>query len=112
MELLLNLVWCLLVAAAAVRFAMSERRVAVALATLCILALLFPIISVTDDLHSSPMLFEAPRGFFSVLAIVVAVVAITFALALIRAVASQRVHRVLDGVSAVISVRPPPVFVR
>jgi uncharacterized membrane protein len=111
MELLLNLVWCLIVAAAAVRFAMSERRVAVALATLCILALLFPIISVTDDLHSSPALVEAPRGFFTVLAIVVAVVAIAFSLQLIRSVANQAVHHVLDGVSTVVCVRPPPVFV-
>jgi hypothetical protein len=68
MELFLNLVWCAIAAAAAMRFFVwsrfSERvhspfrRRAIAVATVCIVALLFPIISVTDDLASDSAIVE------------------------------------------------------
>jgi|SRR5579872_2725985 len=122
MELLLNLVWGVIVAAAAVRFATwsagkpARTKIIVALATVCVLAILFPIISVTDDLHDSPALFEESRtakvGFVVVLAILVAVATVVFRLRLIRAVADAPVHRVLHGVRIAIAIRPPPVFVR
>ncbi len=55
MELLLNLFW-LLIAASAL-YAWSRRRDGVAarshlIALICLLALLFPVISATDDLHA------------------------------------------------------------
>lgn len=65
MELLLNLVWLALAIAATARCIVwaageSDRRriVAVALATVCVVALLFPIISITDDLHESVAVLE------------------------------------------------------
>ena len=64
MELDLNLIWASLVATTALRFARwspgqpDSRRRIVALATICVLALLFPIISVTDDLHPIAAVLE------------------------------------------------------
>lgn len=65
MELLLNIVWLLLGLAAFARCATwasgqpdRKRVVAVALATSCVVALLFPIISITDDLHDSVAVLE------------------------------------------------------
>ncbi len=65
MELLLNLIWLLVALAAFARCAAwaareSDRRhvVSVALATVCVVALLFPIISITDDLHESVAVVE------------------------------------------------------
>jgi hypothetical protein len=65
MELLLNIVWLLVALAALARCAtwasgQSDRKrvVAVALATACMVALLFPIISITDDLHDSVAVLE------------------------------------------------------
>ena len=122
MELLLNLVWGLIVATAAVRFAIwrpgqpARRKFVVALATVCVLAILFPIISVTDDLRRSPAVFEETRtaaiGLASAVAIPVAVAVFACRLRPIRAITDEPVHLVLDGVTTVLSVRPPPVFVR
>lgn len=50
MELFLNAVWAALAVAALAR--LGRRSTAAALATICALALLFPIISITDDLHA------------------------------------------------------------
>lgn len=65
MELLLNSVWLAIALAALVRvavFAANEpdrRRVAlVALTAICVLAVLFPIISITDDLQESVAALE------------------------------------------------------
>ncbi len=66
MELLLNLVWIALAASAFMIFPrrssssqgswLSERRSLLALA--CLLLLLFPIVSASDDLHPSQLLLE------------------------------------------------------
>ena len=60
MELLLNIVWLAIALAAFARLAAwsrtepDRRRVAAAcIATACVVALLFPIISITDDLSAS-----------------------------------------------------------
>lgn len=69
MELLLNILWLAVVLFAAIRIAVwaisqpdtreGLRRVRiVSLATLCIVALMFPIISMTDDLDSNTALVE------------------------------------------------------
>jgi hypothetical protein len=65
MELTLNLVWLLLALGAFARCAAwasgepdRKRVVSVALATVCAVALLFPIISITDDLQESVALVE------------------------------------------------------
>jgi hypothetical protein len=136
MELFLNLVWCAIVAAAAIRFGLwsakqpSRRRYIVALATICVLALLFPIISVTDDLRNDPAVFEetsavrkmgivtsahmndGPLGVVVVLAAILAAILCGLCLLRSRAVDDPPPLRVLDGVFAVAFVRPPPVFVR
>jgi|SRR5579864_3745592 len=67
MELLLNLVWLLVVAVAIVSWLYHNRdrstarpRVLLQMITLaCILAVLFPAISATDDLHASQLAVEA-----------------------------------------------------
>jgi hypothetical protein len=65
MELLLNLAWFAIAIAAFARFGVwaygetdRSRIWAVALATVCVIALLFPIISITDDLEASDAVFE------------------------------------------------------
>jgi hypothetical protein len=65
MELLLNLVWLALTLGAIARCAVwaagepDRRRILpVALATVCVVALLFPIISITDDLQESVAVVE------------------------------------------------------
>ncbi len=64
MELFLNAVWLAIVIAAAVAFirwsgrqTAARRRIG-ALATICVLALLFPIISATDDMNAAVAAFE------------------------------------------------------
>jgi hypothetical protein len=77
-ELILNLAWA---ATAILAFVLVPRRDRHALAALaCVIALLFPIISVSDDLHADATLFET-------LAAILAAVCVFFAL-----VAMARVH--------------------
>lgn len=67
MELLLNLVWLLVVAVAIVGWLCQNRDRSTArpgvllqvIALACILAVLFPAISATDDLHASQLAVEA-----------------------------------------------------
>ena len=136
MELFLNLVWCAIVAGAAVRFVTwsaaqpARHRYIVALATICVLALLFPIISVTDDLRNDPAVFEetnavrkmgvlasahmdaGPMTMVVALAGVIASAGYASQAPGIREVADEPLVRVLDGVFTAASVRPPPVFAR
>ena len=64
MEALLNLVWLLIAVVATARFAIAAdvscpvRRRLAGTALFCVIALLFPIISVTDDLHEDAALVE------------------------------------------------------
>ena len=136
MELFLNLVWCSIVVGSAVRFGMwsagqpAKRRYAIALATICVLALLFPIISVTDDLRNDPAVFEetsavrkmgilasahmdaGPMSVVVALAVVIASAGYAPLVPIVREVAEAPAAVVLDGVFAAASVRPPPVFAR
>ena len=137
MELVLNLVWCAIVAGAAIRFGLwsakqpRRHRYAVALATICVLALLFPIISVTDDLRNDPAVFEetsavrkmgilasahmdaGPMSVIVALAVIVASAGWPSSPApRIREVAKEPRARLLDGVFTAAFVRPPPVFIR
>ena len=136
MELFLNLVWCAIVAGAAIRFGVwsagrpARHRYLVALATICVLALLFPIISVTDDLRDDPAVFEETSavrkmgvitsvhtnsGSMSVVVAIATIIALLLSglhLPRSRAVADPPAFRVLDGVFVAASVRPPPVFAR
>jgi hypothetical protein len=69
MEALLNLLWLMIAVAATARFAITAqrdrddiscpgRRRLAGTALVCVIALLFPIISVTDDLHEDAALIE------------------------------------------------------
>jgi uncharacterized membrane protein YhaH (DUF805 family) len=61
-ELLLNVLWVAVAAFAVARLALArERRWIAVAATLCIVALLFPIISVTDDFAHDATLTEAKQ---------------------------------------------------
>lgn len=66
MELALNLVWLVLAAglliswgAHALSFPEKHRLATAALALACVICLLFPVISITDDLNSGATVFEA-----------------------------------------------------
>jgi len=68
LELLLNLVWLVITAGAFAFFALTWSRgtrqlsrVAVFMTLACVVCLLFPVISMTDDLNSSPALAEATK---------------------------------------------------
>lgn len=65
MELALNLVWLVLAAgllifcaAHALSFPEKHRLATAAFALACVICLLFPVISMTDDLNSAPAVFE------------------------------------------------------
>ena len=67
LEIFLNLAWLILACAAYGKFAFwcarqprgrRDKKVLIALAVTCAVALLFPIISVTDDLHSDATALE------------------------------------------------------
>jgi hypothetical protein len=66
MELVLNLVWLALASSLilhwgvhALSFSEKHRVAAAAIALTCVICLLFPVISITDDLNSSAALCEA-----------------------------------------------------
>lgn len=66
MELALNLVWLVLASglllhwgAHALSFSEKHRVAAAAIALTCVICLLFPVISITDDLNSGAAVFEA-----------------------------------------------------
>ena len=87
MELLLNIVWLAIALAAFARLAAwsrtepDRRRVAAAcVATACVVALLFPIISITDDLTASVAAVEemvAVRRVMAAAAQLIVAVALT-----------------------------------
>lgn len=75
MELLLNLVWAAIAGALLLFWAMPRlaradaRRSAITLlALLCIICILFPIVSMTDDLNASPAEPETVKSKMAVLA--------------------------------------------
>jgi len=94
-ELLLNLTWAAIAISA---FAFAPRRDRRALAAIaCLVALLFPIVSVTDDLSADTTLFET-------FAAILAAVAVLFGL-----VAMARVfHETLAGRELVLVVHADP----
>ena len=130
MELALNLVWLAVAVTAAVRFALwrrdqpASRQFVVALCAVCVLALLFPIVSVTDDLHADAAAAEETSAMRRVALVTMAHVA-TLAIAVTpfdvaafgaRAVRNAagfaeittRTAGALDGFAAVASLRGPP----
>lgn len=128
MELALNLVWCAIVIASAIRFALwsrgqtGGRRAMVALATVCMLALLFPIISLTDDLHATATMAEdssalrrivssatlLSHGLDSIAALALSPRIAPFALALVCEPVVATVALVLAGFGRVQTLRGPP----
>lgn len=130
MELFLNLFWAFVAVVAAFAIARStsgqskRRRYLGAVATICVLALLFPIISVTDDLHDDVAVLEetnAVRRSASVVAHVDAFVQMLMVLPLAfapvwklefcgRIATVEPFVRFLDAVRLVVAVRPPPAL--
>lgn len=129
MELFLNLLWAFVAVVAAFAVARSisgqpkRRRYVIALATICVLALLFPIISVTDDLHDDVAVLEetsAVRRSAPVVAHIDASVEASMVLPFAPACVCQLdlcstgiasvgpFLRFLDGERLVVAVRPPP----
>jgi len=110
MELALNLIWFAVVVASAAKFAVwsrgaDRRRVrTVAIATVCVLALLFPIISITDDLHLKKAVVEEARSVA-----LVPVVLITFTFVVLGVVHIARVSLPASPSHAAVVERGPPV---
>jgi hypothetical protein len=77
-EQLLNVLWLALGAAAfaVVALKVPERRGRAALIVACVLALLFPIISISDDLSASRDLFEQAATLVLAAVILFALIAI------------------------------------
>ena len=59
MELILNIIWLAIALVAMGAAIWQRRRVWIGFALLCVVALLFPIISITDDLHWDAVFAEA-----------------------------------------------------
>lgn len=128
MELFLNLIWTSIAIAASLRFARwsagqsKRRRRLVGLATLCVIAVLFPIISVTDDLHSDVAMLEEETGVrrsaasghihhvvFHVVALPAVAAARSLAqLLLIGSIAAEPLVRHREVASVAAAIRPPP----
>ena len=129
MELVLNLIWCAIAIAAAMRFVHWSRgrsaagtRFLVGIATVCVLALLFPIISATDDIHIDPAMAEetsavrrstvsASSDFHHILSLAAELPASSaqhFALAVIAVPVSETTANVLAGFGGVCALRGPP----
>ena len=111
MELLLNLVWLLVALASAAKFAVwslsagRSRRFVVAVATVCVLALLFPIISITDDLHMKKAVVEEART----IALVTAAAVVVVELVVIGIVHRAAVALPQSHIAAAVVERGPPV---
>jgi hypothetical protein len=133
MELALNLVWLAVAITAAVRFAVwrrdqrASRQLVVALCAVCVLALLFPIVSVTDDLHTDAAAAEETSAMRRVALVTIthvatlAVAVTPFDLAAGTAHLTQRaglvdtsahIAKALEGFAAIASLRGPPSFYR
>jgi len=111
LEVFLNLTWLFIAAAAAIRFAFwshgqtRRRGRIVGLAMICALALLFPIISITDDLHFNNAVFEEVRSAALMPATVVAV----FGLLLLGVIAVGAVTVPVAPATPAVVERGPPV---
>jgi hypothetical protein len=128
MELLLNLAWLAVAIAAFARLGVwasaetDRRRIRLAfVATACVIVLLFPIISITDDLEASVAVVEESatvrRAAASAVLHVVPTLATTLALAVIAAALTllgfltEESFVALPSLAApVLSVRGPPSF--
>jgi hypothetical protein len=119
METLLNAVWLIVAFAAFVRLAAwaraepDRRRVAAAfVATACVVALLFPIISITDDLAASIAAIEETiavrRAMAAAAEIVVAVTVFPIALHLLAFVVDEAFALPAAPALDVVALRGPP----
>lgn len=102
MELFLNAVWALLAVTALTR--LGRRSTAATLATICALALLFPIISITDDLHATA---AAVEEMAKPLAVTTAFFAITVTLTLLGFTYEKPLTRFSAPVWCGLSARAP-----
>jgi len=59
MELTLNIVWLFIALAAVVTAILHRRKAWIGTALVCVVALLFPIVSITDDLRCDVVFVEA-----------------------------------------------------
>ncbi|HKB80378.1 MAG TPA: hypothetical protein VKH35_11750 [Thermoanaerobaculia bacterium] len=100
METLLNLLW--LSIAVAALFTAPRRSLRVLLALGCVLAVLFPIVSISDDLNGSQAAYE------ETVAIVVTAVILLIALVAVAVVERTRPRRRVFVPLLVTDIRPPP----
>lgn len=128
MELLLNLVWLAVAIAALAKLGVwasgetDRRRIRVAaVATACVIVLLFPIISITDDLEASTAVVEESATVRRVVAAAVLhaipILATTLALGLFAAaltflgfMTEESLALLTSPTAPVLSLRGPPSF--
>ncbi len=118
MELLLNLIWLAVVLGTTVMFALwmarggcdGRRTWLVATALVCVLALLFPIISITDDLHWSATRAEEVRRA-STVSLTSVIVSFVLPLVVVGVVLDATFFVPSSPDAAVFSLRGPPVNV-
>jgi ABC-type phosphate transport system permease subunit len=120
MEAVLNVIWLLVACGAFAAYAASGRKVrGGALALLCIMALLFPIISATDDMTTDATILEEWSAlrrptFASLLHIAVALAVLVTAIAIAAPAASliaftvERPAPLTDGFGRILPLRGPP----
>ena len=123
MELLLNLVWLAVAIAAFARLGVwasaetDRRRIRLAVvATACVIVLLFPIISITDDLEASAAVVEESATVRRVVAAaalhVLPIVAFTLALCIFASALTLLGFLTEDSSAFHISVAAPPPSLR
>ncbi len=134
MELLLNLIWLAVAATALVAFTRSRRRsarmahipyVQALIALACVVVLLFPVISASDDLHPAQAIVEdaskklqiaiaplhlqrtSPSSFMLA---AMAAIYLTLALVVLQPLRSAAIPaRILDGAIVPSAGRAPPI---
>ena len=117
LELTLNLVWLVLSAALVVmcrRQKTTERRAALVIALICLIAFLFPVISITDDLNGATAFNDGRRWLFSTAFAALAVTAFAVVMAglslLPEVIRNENDSCSLAKFSPVLNRRPPPVL--
>lgn len=124
MEAVLNVIWLLIACGTFAAYAASPRKVrGGALALFCVMALLFPIISATDDMTTDATILEEWSALrrptiLSLLQIALTLAILVIAIVIVApivsptAVAVARPAPLLDGFGRILPLRGPPSLLR
>jgi hypothetical protein len=117
LELTLNLAWLVLSAALVITCRKPksvERRAVLVIALICLIAFLFPVISITDDLNGATVFTDGKRSLFSSGLVALAVSAFVAAMAglslLTEVMRNENDSCSLEKCSPALNRRPPPAL--